>query len=47
MAFCRKAISWANVDLDLCLNMASLDHNEFLVTIVSTYNRDKKLIGVF
>ena len=31
MAWCRQAISWANVDLDLCCHMhdmASLGHNE-------------------
>ena len=29
MAWCRQAITWANVDPNLCQHMASLDHNEF------------------
>ena len=28
IAIRQQAITWANVDLDLCLNMASLGHNE-------------------
>ena len=30
MAWCRQAITWANVDLDPCCYMASLGPNELL-----------------
>ena len=28
----QQAITWANVDLDLCRHMASLGHNELITT---------------
>ena len=37
MAWCHqanKAITWANVDPDLCGHMASLGHNEFSTELI-------------
>ena len=37
MAWCHQAITWANVDPDLCRKMASLGLNELNVQFSNTF----------
>ena len=44
-AISQQAITWANVDPDLCHNMASLGHNELISELKVSFNH--KFTNIF